>query len=82
MRPTAHTVYTLRATGARSPTGLRHALAYAWFLEDAARVDLAVRAAGGPVRVYSQGEAADRDLASGGLFSRMWAWLTDGDPEG
>ncbi len=73
----------MRGNGAiTAGADLREALSYAFFLEDAAKIDLAVRAAGGGAREYTAEEAEARDIGSGGLFGRMWEYLTAGDPEG
>lgn len=53
----------------------------AFFLEDAARVELAVRAAGGVPRIYSVEEAARRAVKAGMLFERMWHYLCFEDEE-
>jgi HCOMODA/2-hydroxy-3-carboxy-muconic semialdehyde decarboxylase len=71
----------LRGNGAvtvgRTP---EEAAVLAWFLEDAARVELDVLATGLAGQVYDAAEAADRAITSGGLFERMWDWLAAGDP--
>ena len=48
---------------------LEEAVVMAWYLEDAARVELTPQ------------EAADRAVTSGRVVERMWEWLTAGDPE-
>jgi HCOMODA/2-hydroxy-3-carboxy-muconic semialdehyde decarboxylase len=53
----------------------------AWYLEDAARVELAVLSTGLQGREYSAAEAKDRAVMAGRLVERMWDWLTAGDPE-
>lgn len=63
---------------------LEQAAALAFFLEDAARVELALlpaRAAGLMPRVYSPEEVAARAISAGALFERMWHYLCLGDPE-
>lgn len=63
---------------------LEEAAALAFFLEDAARVELALlpaRAAGLVPREYSPHEVARRAVRAGGLFERMWQYLCFGDPE-
>lgn len=58
------------------------AAAHAFFLEDAARLELAVRAMPGAEPVpYTPEQAAARAVATGGLYERMWDHLTAGDPE-
>ncbi|AGU49384.1 putative HCOMODA decarboxylase CmtD [Variovorax paradoxus B4] len=54
-----------------------------WFLEDAARLELAVLSAGleAESAVLAAGERERRATASGGIFERMWEYLCDGDPE-
>jgi HCOMODA/2-hydroxy-3-carboxy-muconic semialdehyde decarboxylase len=62
---------------------LRKAVALTWYLEDAARLELAVLAAG-LENVSATLDAADRErraTAAGGIFERMWEYLTAGDPE-
>jgi HCOMODA/2-hydroxy-3-carboxy-muconic semialdehyde decarboxylase len=52
----------------------------AWYLEDAARVELASWARPRRPRVHGAGVArSGRDR--GRLIERMWEWLTAGDPE-
>ncbi len=63
---------------------LEEAAALAFFLEDAARVELAllpVRATGVSPREYTAEEVARRAVKAGGLFERMWHFLCFGDPE-
>ncbi len=62
---------------------MEKALTLAWFLEDSARVELAVRAAGGADhRVFdSPAAAAERATWQGRIAERMWDHLTAGDPE-
>ena len=59
------------------------AVVLAWYLDDAARVELAVRAAGelSTAPVLSDDECAKRAVTAGGIYERMWAYLTNGDPE-
>lgn len=54
-----------------------------WFLEDAARLELAVLSAGleADSAVLTAGERERRATASGGIFERMWEYLCAGDPE-
>lgn len=74
----------MRGNGAvvRAPT-LERAVVLAWYLEDAARVELATRASGlhQTAPVISRTEAAKRATDKGGIFERMWAFLTHEDPE-
>ncbi len=60
------------------------AAALAFFLEDAARIELALipaRAAGLPLRVYDEAQVRARAITAGGLFERMWAYLCLTDQE-
>lgn len=71
----------LRGNGALAVgRSVEEAAVLAWFLEDAARVELDVLATGLAGQVYSAAEAADRAVTSGRLFERMWDWLAAGDP--
>lgn len=61
---------------------IEQAAAHAFFLEDAARLELSVRAMPGVAPVpYTPEQAAARAVATGGLYERMWDYLTAGDPE-
>ena len=62
---------------------LAQVLTLTWYLEDAARLELAVLAAGLEEAsvVLDEGECARRATAAGGIFERMWDHLTAGDPE-
>ena len=60
---------------------LLEAVVMAWYLEDAARVELAVLSTGLEPLEYTPLEAADRAITKGMLFERMWDWLTSDDPE-
>lgn len=75
----------LRGNGAVTVgENLMEAACFAFFLEDAARVELALLpaiAAGRTPLPYSAGEAAQRAVKAGGLFERMWQFLCFGDPE-
>jgi HCOMODA/2-hydroxy-3-carboxy-muconic semialdehyde decarboxylase len=72
----------MRGNGAVSvATTLEEATVLAWYLEDAARVELEVLASGQPGELLSPEEAADRAVTDGRLFERMWEYLTAGDPE-
>lgn len=56
----------------------------AFFLEDAARIELALlpaAAAGRIARIYTPEEVAARAVRVGGLLERMWHYLCHGDPE-
>ena len=63
---------------------LEEAAAFAFFLEDAARVELlalSAVAAGQIPRRYSPAEVDARAVKAGGIFERMWQFLCFGDPE-
>jgi HCOMODA/2-hydroxy-3-carboxy-muconic semialdehyde decarboxylase len=53
----------------------------AFFLEDAARVELALLPVRGEALEFSAQEAAARATAAGGIYERMWEFLCFGDPE-
>ena len=62
---------------------LEQAVVLAWYLEDAARVELAALASGlaETAPVISVEEARLRATDKGGIFERMWDYLTEADPE-
>jgi HCOMODA/2-hydroxy-3-carboxy-muconic semialdehyde decarboxylase len=60
---------------------LQQAVVLAWYLEDAARVELEVLATGLPPVELTLAEAQRRATFQGGIVERMWAYLTAGDPE-
>ena len=62
---------------------LPEVLTLSWYLEDAARLELAVLAAGleADSVVLTPAECERRATWSGGIAERMWAYLTAGDPE-
>ncbi|KKC26996.1 aldolase [Sphingomonas sp. SRS2] len=63
---------------------LEEAAGLAFFLEDAARIELALlpaRAVGKSPREYTPEEVEKRAVKAGGLFERMWQYLCFGDPE-
>jgi HCOMODA/2-hydroxy-3-carboxy-muconic semialdehyde decarboxylase len=63
---------------------IEDAAALAFFLEDAARIELALLpavAAGLSPREYTLDEVSARAVRAGGLFERMWHYLCHGDPE-
>lgn len=62
---------------------LAQAVSLCWYLEDAARLELAVLGAGlaDSSVVLNAAECAQRATAAGGIFERFWQFLTDGDPE-
>jgi HCOMODA/2-hydroxy-3-carboxy-muconic semialdehyde decarboxylase len=63
---------------------IEQAACLAWLLEDAASVELAVRSvpdgAATPT-IYTSEEVAARAVFTGGIFERMWEYLTFGDAE-
>ncbi|GAB1408703.1 hypothetical protein MASR1M8_26220 [Thermomonas brevis] len=60
---------------------LEMAVVLAWYLEDAARVELDALATGiAPIR-FSDAQSAARATWNGRLLERMWDYLTEGDPE-
>ena len=62
---------------------LAQAISLTWYLEDAARLELAVLAAGlqDESAVLGADEREQRATSAGGIFERMWDFLTHGDPE-
>lgn len=60
------------------------AVVLAWYLEDAARLELAVRSARltDESVVLSQDECTARATDAGAIFERMGQYLSAGDPEG
>lgn len=62
---------------------IEKAVSLAWFLEDAARVELAVRSAGGSAHVTFKhaDQARQRATWEGRIAERIWEYLTAGDPE-
>ena len=63
---------------------LEDAACLAFYLEDSARIEMALmpaRAAGLAPQEYTQEEVALRAIRAGGLFERMWQYLCFGDPE-
>jgi len=59
---------------------LRVAAVLAWFLEDAARVELVARQLDGHVEL-THPEAAARATWAGDIAERMWDYMTEGDAE-
>ncbi|KAB7619517.1 class II aldolase/adducin family protein [Alkalilimnicola sp. S0819] len=61
---------------------LEKAVVLTWFLEDAARIELdALRAGLADEALLSAEDARARAIWGGGIAARMWAYLTQGDPE-
>lgn len=75
----------LRGNGAvTAGETLMEAASFAFFLEDAARLELALlpaAAAGKAPRPYTSEEAQARAIKAGALIERMWQFLCSGDPE-
>lgn len=74
----------MRGNGAITAAAtLEEAVVLAWYLEDAARVELIARSTGlhesAPILTAEQ--CAQRAVSAGGIFERMWAYLTRDDPE-
>jgi HCOMODA/2-hydroxy-3-carboxy-muconic semialdehyde decarboxylase len=74
----------MRGNGAiTAGESLEAAVVFAYFLDEAARVELTVRIAGetATAPVLSPDECAKRAVTAGGIYERMWSFLTYGDPE-
>jgi HCOMODA/2-hydroxy-3-carboxy-muconic semialdehyde decarboxylase len=74
----------MRANGAVTVgADLVEAVALAWFLEEAARVETGVIGlrADGPETLLSEEETIARQVTAGRVYERMWEFLTHGDPE-
>lgn len=73
----------LRGNGAVvTGSSLMRAVVLAWYLEDAAKVELAARQTmTDPDGELTTEEVAERATWHGGLADRMWDHLTNGDPE-
>ena len=73
----------MRGNGAVvAAAGIEQAVVLTWYLEDAARIELQLRAAGladGPC--FTPEEASRRATGAGRIFERMWEYLCAGDPE-
>ncbi len=61
-------------------TSVQEACVLAWYLEDSARVELDVLAAGESGIVFGPEEAAARATMQGRIFERMWDWMTRDEP--
>jgi len=82
----AATAIVMRGNGAITVGGdMTHAVVLAWYLEDAARLELTVRSVAlddDADRVeLTPAEAKQRATWDGGIAERMWEYLTSGDPE-
>ena len=74
----------MRGNGAIvASTSLVKAVGLSWYLEDAARLELDLRAAGLEAEsvVLDGDTCARRATDAGRIFERMWDYLTAGDPE-
>jgi len=62
---------------------VEEAIVMAFFLEEAAKTELAVMASGQEAAsiIFSPEQSKARAVSSGRIFERMWDYLTDGDPE-
>ena len=58
---------------------LQRAVVFAWYFEDAARIEMAVL--GQAATEFGLEEAQRRATFQGGIVERMWDYLTQGDPE-
>ena len=72
----------MRGNGAvTAGESLEEAAALAWYLEDAARVELAVLNTGAEPLVFTAEEVRDRAVDVRSMLMRMWNWMSAGDPE-
>ena len=77
-----HAAIVLRGNGAVvAAESLERAVVLTWYLEDAARVELALRSAGIADGGLTPEQARSRATWSGRIGERMWEYLTAGDPE-
>ncbi|MCD9029833.1 class II aldolase/adducin family protein [Luteimonas sp. BDR2-5] len=60
---------------------LQMAVVLAWYLEDAARVELDCLSTGVDALAFTPQQSGARAIWTGGLLERMWDYLTHGDPE-
>ncbi|MCD9031050.1 class II aldolase/adducin family protein [Luteimonas sp. Y-2-2-4F] len=60
---------------------LEMAVVLAWYLEDAARVELDCLATGLDAPAFTDAQSAARAVWAGRLLERMWEYLTHDDPE-
>lgn len=61
---------------------IEQATVLAWYLEDAARIELQGLSAGLPRDVtFDDASATQRATWSGAILERMWDWMAEGDPE-
>ena len=72
----------MRGNGAiTAGASIEEAVALAWYLEDAARVELAVLNTGLEPQVFTAEEVRDRAIDAGSMLLRMWNWMSADDPE-
>jgi HCOMODA/2-hydroxy-3-carboxy-muconic semialdehyde decarboxylase len=72
----------MRGNGAiTAGASIEEAVALAWYLEDAARVELAVLSTGLEAQVFTSEEVRDRAIDVGSMLLRMWNWMSADDPE-
>ena len=72
----------MRGNGAiTAGASIEEAVALAWYLEDAARVELAVLNTGLEPQVFTAEEVRDRAIDVGSMLLRMWNWMSADDPE-
>ena len=72
----------MRGNGAiTAGASLEEAVALAWYLEDAARVELAVLSTGLEPLVFTAEEVRDRAIDVASMLHRMWNWMSANDPE-
>lgn len=77
----AHAI-VMRGNGAVAASqSLQAAVVLAWYLEDAARVELDCLASGLEATCFTAEQAATRATWNGRLLERMWDYLSAGDPE-
>jgi len=80
-----HAAIVLRGNGAvTAGATIEEAAAFAFYLEDAAKIELALlpaRAIGRKPREYTPDEATRRAVKAGALIERMWHFLCFGDSE-
>ena len=80
----ARAALVMRGNGAvLAAASLPLAVVLTWYLEDAARLELDVRAAGllAESVVLRPDECTQRATTTGRIVERMWDWLTANDPE-
>jgi HCOMODA/2-hydroxy-3-carboxy-muconic semialdehyde decarboxylase len=72
----------MRGNGAiTAGASIEEAVALAWYLEDAARVELAVLNTGLEPQIFTAEEVRDRAIDVGSMLLRMWDWMSADDPE-